>query len=331
MSLTFSLPTLMGFILLVGIPFGWIIGRARDQRVAVASLEARGHAVVYDWMLPDRDLASPNTVARPIPTPQLPAWLLRVFGPDFFYTVVEVHILPDSEGEAGDVFKQVGRLNCLEKLRIDDHRVDQEALQELRPLHRLRWLSIGSGTGLRGCDLEALPPLKSLSYLSLFGVTSISDKDLAYLEKLKSLKILDIPYSEVTDSGLINLSGLKDLEELRFHGSKITSQGLRYLRGKNLRSLDLSGSLVDDLALLGDVSRMEEVYLGGTPISDAGLVPIKACRKLIVLNISGTRVTDASIPLLRCLTTLERLRINDNFTDQGIVYLRMALPKAEIK
>ena len=66
------------------------------------------------------------------------------------------------------------------------------------------------------------------------------------------------------------------------------------------------------------------VNLGGTKITDAGLVYLKGMQKLKVLGLSGSKITDAGMAHLKGLTKLEGLDLKGTkVTDAGLAHLNL--------
>ena len=66
------------------------------------------------------------------------------------------------------------------------------------------------------------------------------------------------------------------------------------------------------------------VNLGGTKITDAGLVYLKGMQKLKLLGLSGSKITDAGMAHLKGLTKLEGLDLKGTkVTDAGLAHLNL--------
>ncbi len=102
----------------------------------------------------------------------------------------------------------------------------------------------------------------------------------------------------------------------------------------------VSDSPANDAAIarLGCFSRLQELNLQFSSLSDVGLlpsdfednritdtalIPLKGLTRLSSLNLDGTEITDAGLAHLRGLTKLSSLRLNDTrVTDAGLAHLR---------
>jgi hypothetical protein len=77
----------------------------------------------------------------------------------------------------------------------------------------------------------------------------------------------------------------------------------------NLRSLDLGGTGVSDAGLVGlpGMLNLTRLHLERTRISDAGIASLGGLVNLEYLNLYGTEVTDASLPTLQGLAKLKQV------------------------
>ncbi len=89
-----------------------------------------------------------------------------------------------------------------------------------------------------------------------------------------------------------------------------------------------------DDAGLGHLQRLKKLRILGlsdTSVTNAGLVHLKGLTKLRELDLENTVVTDAGLGHLERLTDLQRLWLmGTKVTEGGIARLRQALPEAVI-
>lgn len=88
----------------------------------------------------------------------------------------------------------------------------------------------------------------------------------------------------------------------------------------------------DDLAFIGNSSRLEILSLGNTAISDKAIVRIKKARQLRCLFLGDTKVTDRG---LLELATMESLKLIDvrgdkNITNDGVSQFKKIRPDVEV-
>ena len=77
-----------------------------------------------------------------------------------------------------------------------------------------------------------------------------------------------------------------------------------------------------ELVPIGRLSRLEELNLFGSPVTDAGLVHLKELTRLRTLYLIRTKVTDLGLEHLRGLTSLQRLYLNNTrVSGPGFVHL----------
>jgi hypothetical protein len=124
-------------------------------------------------------------------------------------------------------------------------------------------------------------------------------------------------------------------EELDLRGPETTDEVVaEKLKGlTKLKELDLGGTGVTDAGLvhLKGLTKLKELDLSFTKITDAGLIHLKGHTKLESLVLSNTYVTDAGLVHLKGLTNLERLYLDGTqVTDAGIQDLQRALPNCKI-
>jgi hypothetical protein len=82
------------------------------------------------------------------------------------------------------------------------------------------------------------------------------------------------------------------------------------------------GGTVMPLAMTDD-SLVVDFHLGGTGLTDDGLVHVKALPKVYELNLKDTQITDAGLAHLAQLATLTRLHLEKTkVTDEGLVHLK---------
>ena len=95
-GLRFSLRAFLGGVTLFCILLAWQLHRAKQQKEAVAAIQAAGGWVHYDYQRPDSLSGTIDPQARPWE----PKWLLTLVGIDFFHDVVEVNMVYNDERAA---------------------------------------------------------------------------------------------------------------------------------------------------------------------------------------------------------------------------------------
>ena len=247
----FSLRTLLVFVAVGGIGLGWLgvrLQRARKQKEAVEAILMLGGSVSYDCEF-DED---GNLVDRVDST--VPAWLLRMLGPDFFYEVTHVFCWSEFGGDDATHFQGLG---SLELLWLENSDITDAGLKNLRGLTKLRELNLRC-TRVTDEGLEHLAGLTNLEALYL-DATQVTDAGLRHLESMKKLRSLGLSETQVTDAGLRDLQGLTTLELLYLDGTQVTDAGLEYLSGSaNLRELIL-----------------KSYHVSGTQVTDEGVEKLR--------------------------------------------------------
>jgi len=103
-----------------------------------------------------------------------------------------------------------------------------------------------------------------------------------------------------------------------------------------LQELELARTAVTDAGLvhLKGLTELRELHLDYTKITDAGLVHLKELTELQTLHLSGSKITDAGLVHLKGLTKMQTLDLRGTIftkiTDAGVADLQTALPNCEI-
>lgn len=216
----------------------WQVRLARQQREAVAAIQASGNFVRYDWEYVGGKLVEDAT-------PGWPGWLRRAIGEEYFQQIVEInlsyggdprnrqvetplgaerlaailstypslrHLYLPGHLATDRVMATVGGLGSLESLEIYGKGVTKAGMAHVRGLRNLKTLRVGDA-GLGDDALAHLAPLVRLEHLDLGG-NPITDAGMAHLKGLKALEFLDIDRTRVSDAGLDDLRGLVELKEV---------------------------------------------------------------------------------------------------------------------
>lgn len=181
--------------------------------------------------------------------------------------------------------------------------------------------------------------------VSLDAAGQMTDTALAQIAALDHVTGLRLASSRrLTDAGLRQLPRLPHLQQLNLSGCSFTDRGLEMLRQlPELRIFELHWhQIVSDagLAHLAGCERLERVDLMGSPVGDGVITALAGKRHLRHLK-TGTRVTDAALPLLHQFPIFKawhggearyslmgaeaepnHLMIDGPFTDAGLAALR---------
>ena len=194
----YGLRTFFVFVAVVGVFLGWIglrQHRARVQRGAVEAIVKLGGQVRYDYHRTD-DRTNVIDYRRP----QIPQFLLSIFGDDMFCQVVEVSLSHNAE------------------LTNDD-------LVHLRSLPHLKTLFLCGGE-VTGDGLYHLCNFHDLEDLTL-GIP-LTDDDLHYLASIKSLKEIYLLGPRPSDF-MVRLRGPTLIYDDQSHNSNVTENGIQTL------------------------------------------------------------------------------------------------------
>jgi Leucine-rich repeat (LRR) protein len=210
--------------------------------------------------------------------------------------------------------------------------IDDKGFENLRSFQFLTVLSIG-GTNIGNASIKNI--CESFSRLQSLDIEycDITDEGLAHFaadtvalkETLRFLNFREC--DKITDDGLKHLRNLIKLERLSFHGcDKFKKVGMVHVTGgghlKHLRKLDVGSS----------GKKMEE-------LGDEGLVELHKSEHLVDLNLSGTKITNRAIHILRGSKEITKtgigalrnlLSLNLSWTrisDEGLLHLEDACSK----
>jgi internalin A len=193
--LRFSVRALFVLVLVFGAELGWIVHEAHVQRDAVAAIKKAGGFVKYDWEWRDGKNISGAK-------PWAPRLVVDHIGVDYFGHVFDVN-LSGSSRPADTTLAEIGRLNQLRRLWLNDASVTDVGLANLKGLTNLSTLGLG-GAQITDAGLAHLKGLPKLSSLGLNG-TQVTDAGLAHLKGLTKLSYLMLDGTPVTDAGMSEL------------------------------------------------------------------------------------------------------------------------------
>jgi hypothetical protein len=294
-----SIRAMILLVMAIGGGLGWIVHRARTQRLAVAAIERAGGKVEYDWEWTDHTTCPPTPPLKP-----WPKWLVDTVGVDYLADVSSVVFMgslesPDNPDRASDdLMREVGRLGRLKVLCLyDSNQVTDAGLAHIGQLSLLRSLVVNSH--------------------------NVSDAGLGSLRELDP-RILNLSDCPVTAEGLVHLKGMGHLKELSLSFTQVnTIEPLRSLTG--LKILDLRRCPISDagIAPIAGLTNLTTLNLGETPIGDDGAAHLRNLTGLDHLFLDATRITDASLPDLVALPNLVVLALTQTaIGDDGLAKFR---------
>ena len=174
---------------------------------------------------------------------------------------------------------------------------DLSGLTRLRAAHKgIRDITgLEQATNLRSLDLPGneianLSPLAGLDALGYLSVWHNSVADIAPIEGLVDLSGLNLVGNPIAD--LSPLSALTGLQGLSIGEVSISDLSSLVGEMRELESLELSFTGIDDLSPLAELTSLSRLLLDGNEISD--LSPLSALPELVILTLSYNPVTDLS-------------------------------------
>ena len=237
----FSLRSLFVLVVVVALSCSWLAVRmkeAREQKEAVAGIEAAGGVAAYDWQVDAAGELVPN--AQRVGSGRL----RKLLGDDFFANVATVIINVPMEARDPPPNTRFGveyldKLPNLQRLKIFLLKMTEDDARQLRRLSHLRELNL-SYVNITDAGLKEIGELTQLQKLRLL-CTDVSNSGLAHLRKLSRLQSLQLYAASITDHDLACLEGMTDLRDLDLGSANITDAGLLHLHGlTKLQSLKVT-------------------------------------------------------------------------------------------
>ncbi|HEY2157559.1 MAG TPA: hypothetical protein VGH33_18165 [Isosphaeraceae bacterium] len=231
---------------------GWLVSWTRGQRRAIASIEAAGGEVCFDYQ---KTPFGSYDRSRPIPGAR---WLRALVGDEPFRSVVYVSLC--------------ARKTC-----------DDAALAQVANFPRLEVLYL-NGSAVTDAGLGVIRRLRHLERLDL-GWTAVTDAGLANVEGLDSLGLLCLNHTNVTDAGLVHIAALRNLGHLVLSETSVGDEGMTYVAGLHaLNTLDLEKTRVGKAGLQKLCGLDELVHLDITGADQGWADCLKAKRPEVQLN-----------------------------------------------
>lgn len=177
---------------------------------------------------------------------------------------------------------------------VADNLTDLSPLEELTSLNKVEF---------KHNEIEDLSPLTGMPLLSSVGINGNPVRDLTPLVGCPRLDCLDL-----CDVRNYDPSVIADLGNFNYLDLSNPTTSYEYLSGKSVLSLSLSWTGLTSLDALKDVTRLEDLQIAHTAVSD--LTGIEAHAGLKRLNLAGIPVKDLS-PVLG-LPALETLVVSED-------------------
>jgi internalin A len=195
--------------------------------------------------------------------------------------------------KGSNINRFLGAATAIEDLFLDSNGLTNADLIAVAQLTECKNLFLRDNRSLTSDVCRYFVPMRSLSYLNLSG-TLVGDTGVEELSRLGGLISLELANTPIGD-GLKNLAGLDKLKELGLANTRVGDKGLEgIVRSRNLKNLNLSGTLVTDTGLmhLSGLKSLEVLKLSKARVSDGSVHTLAGLRNLVRLDLSGTLVGD---------------------------------------
>lgn len=266
------------------------------------------------------------------------------------------HLLIDYGKTEPNELKVIGELTQLQELKLWGVEVDDEVLESLVNLDKLRVLEVSARpVTLRGT--RAVSRLKNLEELRIFfcrfgddevvpfaklsklkrltlGECKVGDRGVESIAKLQNLEWLDLPGAPVGDAGMDSLAKLPKLSYVNILRTKISNAGLRKLsRAKSITHLSVDQTAIDDdgLAALEGFSQLTDFSINWNPITDRGLAQARFPPTLRWLGLMNSKVSDDGMKHLTHLSALQMLDVQfSDVTGVGAAEVTKKVPGCKV-
>lgn len=220
-----------------------------------------------------------------------------------------------------DAMLQVAKAARLEVLELQDTRVGNFSLNQIKGLPRLRELV------WRGATFNDMSPLyfRDLPIERFVcACPRLGDAGVKALRHSEGIRHVELPQSEITTAGMEFFTKLPHLESLVLLDVDVGPGGFEALSQiPGLKRLELAGTLEHPrLENLGKLAGLRELRLGYPTLDDRAAAEIGKLAALEVLDLGGTRIADVGLEKLEGLTALRVLELHHTrVTNRGLAHL----------
>ncbi len=346
MSLRYGMRTLFVVMTIMALGLGWLGKRYRDKRhelIVVQRLIDQGAVVGFDYG---------NGAGKPGKA----TWLSKLLGDEFFARVDQV-ICSSLDDERMEAFRDLPSVTTID---ASGSHITDRGLEDFRGRASITFLNL-DGTAVTDAGMPVLRTLSGLASIYLFD-TAVTGQGLASLSGLQNLRTVGISQNQLA-TGLVlsNLPKLNDLPPIL--GGRVDLEDLgggaepdlsleiyraesirlvRLPRLKELRIVEAPAKVyledldhLKDVECVGDVDldtaleqlaklpSIETLNLRSGRITARGAALLGNMKRLIELDMMGTKIGDEIAPHLGKLTELTRLDLTfTQITDKSLVHLK---------
>lgn len=230
----------------------------------------------------------------------------------------------------GGLQHQIRQERQRKELIVADRNVTDQEMIALRGANSIESLNLSycENVGDIGLAYAWHLPLSSLNLKD----TSISDQACAGIaEHFPNLYFLSLQQTAVTDEGVRYLSTLKHLNTIDLKVTDVAKPCVYLSKLHNLQSLLVDGSNID----LSDLnnSDLRRISANGVVVNDSLITALLRHKKLEMVSLNRTHITDNQLHRLASLKSLRELDIQDcpDVTASGITRFQRINPTCKVR
>ncbi len=214
---------------------------------------------------------------------------------------------------SGEIPEELGNLESLTGLDLDENDLSGEIPKELGNLENLSSLYLGDNN-LSGEIPPEFGNLKKLRYLSI-RFNKLSGEIPSQFGQLSCLTSINLGDNKLSGSIPQELGALKNLEYLYLFGNDLTGSipsqlgNLNNLKRMLLHSNDLSGEIP---STLGNLTNIEWLWLNNNDLTGPIPPELSNLSKLVYLDLDGNSLSGTIPAGLGNISTLKRLQLENN-------------------
>lgn len=242
-----------------------------------------------------------------------------------------VGVMLEERSATDELTSQLAAFPQLDSITLIGDSVTDAGIRPLASLRELTCLTLASNSLTDG-SLETVSRIRSVQFLCVFR-GEFSRDGISRLSALPDLKMLSIQDVALGVPEIRSISGLRQVSLLGLNKTGIGNEEVRVLALKGVTTLNLEDNPISELPewQAVDGQQLISLSLARTQIGNEDLERLCNFPRLGILDIRGTRVTDAAVSTLARMPSLSFLHVEDTrFSDTAKRELLKARPHCEV-